>query len=110
MKQEAFVQEILNILNDTENKKSDLIQKTQNRPNVTVLNEKCAEINANIDALIQTSNEHLQRYEAQRNTHRNSSERMEEQLRHVKRLEGKKERISRDIQKLKERVQNSDNK
>lgn len=87
------------------------MRKTQNRENDEgQLNEKLAQINGSIDVLMQSSNEHRQRYEAKKASHRESNDRMAEQVREVKRIEGKKDRIVRDIKKLEERVANDDNK
>lgn len=111
VRQEALVQEIKTTLDTTTKKKDELVRKTENRTNnEEKLNEQSAQINRSIDALIQASNEHRQRYDAQRATHRESSDRLAEQLRQVKHVEGKKERISRNIQKLEESVANNDNK
>lgn len=109
--QEAFIQEIQNTLEETANKKNKMIEKTRNRTNnVESLNEQAAQINSSIDALIQACNENRQRYDAQRLTFRETSERYDEKSREVKRLEGKKKRIKDDIQNLENRVTNNDNK
>lgn len=91
--------------------KDELIRRTQNEANdMGKLNEQLAQINSSIDALMQSSNEHRRRYEDQQTSFREFSDLLEEQLREVKRIESKKERVMRDIQKLEERASNNDNK
>lgn len=91
--------------------KDELIRRTQNEANdMGKLNEQLAQINSSIDALMQSSNEHRRRYEDQQASFREFSDLLEEQLREVKRIESKKERVMRDIQKLEERASNNDNK
>lgn len=111
VKQEDLIRVIEATRDDFMKRKDELIRKTQNEANdMGKLNEQLAQINSSIDALMQSSNEHRQRYDDQRTLFRELSDRLEEQLREVKRIESKKERVMRDIQKLEERVANNDNK
>lgn len=105
------MQEIKSTLDEATKSKESLIRKTQTRENaVEKLNEQLGQINSSIDTLIHTTNENRQRCDAQRNTYRELNERLEEKGRDVKRIESKKERIIRDINRLKERVTNNENK
>lgn len=111
IKQEDLIREIEATRDEIMKSKDGLIRKTQNEANgMGKLNEQLAQINSSIDALMQSCNEHRRRYEEQRVSFRDFSERLAEQLREVKRIESKKERVMRDIQKLEERVNNNDNK
>lgn len=111
VRQEALLEEYEKAIEEFTKKKDDAICKTQNSAtDMQKLNDTLAQINGSIDALIQSSNENRQRYDAQRVSHREKTERSAERLRDVKRIEGKKERIVRDIQKLEERLMNNDTK
>lgn len=111
VRQEALVEEYEKTIEEFTKKKDQAIRKTQNAAtDMQKLNDTLVQINGNIDALIQSSNENRQRYDARRDLHREKTECSAEQLRDLKRIEGKKERIVRDIQKLEERLVNNDNK
>lgn len=111
VKKEDLMREFEATRDDIIKSKDELIRRTQNEANdMGKLNEQLAQINSSIDALMQSSNEHRRRYEDQQTSFREFSDLLEEQLREVKRIESKKERVMRDIQKLEERASNNDNK
>lgn len=103
--------DIKKMLDDAEQKKAVLIRDTENGANnVNKLQSQFAELNANIDALVQSCNENRRKHDTGRTLFKQSNERMAEHSREVKKLESKKERVEREICKMNERIENHDDK
>lgn len=109
--EEALVLRITKTLEKANKKKKRILREINERENKEKqLNAQLAQINGSIDALMQSSCEQRQKYEALKACHRRSHHRMAGQIREIKRIEGKKDRIVRNSQMLEVRVANDDNK